>query len=57
MDVDFLIILDKAVNVLLINVTACLKTLKKFLKLMMPHPEDQEVSAKEDLRLIVILLY
>ena len=34
-----------------------LKILKKFLKLMIPQPEDQEVSAKKDLRLIVILLY
>jgi hypothetical protein len=39
------------------NVAACLETLKKFLKLIIPHPEDQEVSAKKDLRLIVILLY
>ena len=35
---------------------ACLKTLKMLPKLMITHPEDQEVSAKEDLRLIVILL-
>ena len=33
---------------------ACLKTLNKLLKLMMIHPEDQEVLAKDDLRLIVI---
>jgi len=30
--------------------------LKDAPKLMITHPEDQEVSAKEDLRLIVILL-
>jgi hypothetical protein len=40
----------------IIDFAACLKTLKKLLKLMITHPEDQEVSAKEDLRLIVILL-
>ena len=32
----------------MIDFAACLKTLKKFLKLIIPHPEDQEVSAKED---------
>ena len=39
---------------LVIEFSACLKTLNKLLKLMMPHPEDQEVLAKDDLRLIVI---
>ena len=40
----------------MIDFAECLKTLKKLLQLMITHPEDQEVSAKEDLRLIVILL-
>ena len=42
---------------LLINFAAYLMTLNKLLKLRMPHnPEDQEVLAKDDLRLIVIFL-
>ena len=39
---------------LVIDFTAYLNTLNKLLKLMMPHPEDQEVLSKDDLRLIVI---
>ena len=40
---------------LVIEFAAYLKTLNKLLKLMMPHPEDQEVLlAKANLRLIVI---
>ena len=46
----------KHFNMFIIDFVACLKTLKMLLKLMITHPEDQEVSAKEDLRLIVILL-
>ena len=39
---------------LMIDFAAYVKTLNKLLKLMMPHPENQEVWAKDDLRLIVI---
>ena len=39
---------------MMIDFTAYLKPLNKLLKLMMPHPEDQEVLAKDDLRSIVI---
>ena len=41
----------------MINFAAYLMTLNKLLKLRMPHnPEDQEVLAKDDLRLIVNFL-
>ena len=48
--VDAMIIL----NMLMIDFAAYLKTLNKLLKIMIPHPEDQEVLlAKANLRLIV----
>ena len=39
---------------LVIEFAAYLKTLNKLLKLMMPHPQNQEILAKDNLRLIVI---
>ena len=35
---------------LVIEFAAYLKTLNKLLKIMMPHPENQEILAKDDFR-------